>query len=421
MPKANLTKSFVEKAKCIEGRAKIEFFDTMTTGFTLEVRSGGGKTFYVRFRDEQDKQRQIRVGTFPVVSTDQARKKAQEILNQIALGEDPLADKLARKNVPSLNQFIADRYLPFIKGYKRSWDTDESLLRNHILPVFGSHPMNKISRYDLTKFVHAKKEAGLAPGTANRLTIIMRYIFNLALQWDLPAITENPARGVRLFQLNNKTERYLTNEEVPKLLAAMRASPNKQLEPIVTMLLLTGARKREVLDARWKDITLNTRLWRVPTTKAGHARHVPLSEAAIELLDTLPSKDSSDYLFPNLKTGRPFVSIFHAWDTARRLAGMPEVRIHDLRHSFASFLINAGYSLYVVQKLLGHHSISVTERYSHLAPQTLLDAANGVAKSAFGSVQRETAASSTPPPGPPDRPIPGLLDPLEATTEHKMP
>jgi integrase len=278
------------------------------------------------------------------------------------MGDDPAEERRASRQLPTLAQFITDRYLPFIKGYKRSWDTDESLLRNHILPVFGSHAMNKITRYDLTKFMHAKKEAGLAPGTANRLTIIMRYIFNLALQWDIPGITENPARGVKLFQLNNKTERYLTDEEVPKLLAAMRASQNKQLEPIVTMLLLTGARKREVLDARWKDFTLNTRLWRVPTTKAGHARHVPLSEAAIELLDALPSKDTSDYLFPNPKTGKPFVSIFYAWDTARRHAGMPEVRIHDLRHSFASFLINAGYSLYVVQKLLGHHSISVTER-----------------------------------------------------------
>ena len=118
------------------------------------------------------------------------------------------------------------------------------------------------------------------------------------------------------------------------------------------------------------------RLWRIPVTKAGKPRWVPIGDGLMRLMEQLPSRGRSRYVFPNRKTGKPYVSIFHSWDTARRQAGLADVRMHDLRHSFASFLINSGRSLYEVQKLLGHHSIQVTERYSHLAPSTLLDAAN---------------------------------------------
>jgi len=149
------------------------------------------------------------------------------------------------------------------------------------------------------------------------------------------------------------------------------------LQYIVPMLILTGARKREVLDAKWTEFDMAHKQWRVSVTKAGKPRYIPLSDGVLQMLATMPHNDSP-WIFPNPKTHKPYVSIFCCWNTARKLAGMPDVRMHDLRHSFASFLVNAGRSLYEVQKILGHTQIKTTQRYAHLSQDTLVDAANMV-------------------------------------------
>ena len=154
------------------------------------------------------------------------------------------------------------------------------------------------------------------------------------------------------------------------------------LQYIVPMLILTGARKREVLDARWDDFDLARRLWRIPISKTGKARHVPLSDGVIRLLHTVPRFPGCPFVVPNPKTLRPYVSIYASWHTARKAAGLPEVLVHDLRHSFASFLINAGRSIYEVQKILGHTQIRTTQRYAHLSQETLLAATNAAVDAA---------------------------------------
>ena len=155
------------------------------------------------------------------------------------------------------------------------------------------------------------------------------------------------------------------------------------------MLILTGARKREVLDARWEDFDLERRQWRIPTTKSGRPRHVPLSDGVLQLLTSLPHREKG-WIFANPKTGKPFVSVFISWNTARKLAGLADVRMHDLRHSFASFLVNAGRTLYEVQKILGHTQVKTTQRYAHLSQDTLVDAANA-ANLAVGAVMLPVA------------------------------
>ena len=184
---------------------------------------------------------------------------------------------------------------------------------------------------------------------------------------------------------NNKRERYLIVDEARTLYEAVCKSDNKMLAYIIPMLILTGARKREVLDARWQDFDFKRRSWRIHTTKTGKPRHVPLSDGVMALLTALPRIDQVDHVFANPKTRKPFVSIFSAWSTARKKAGLEDVRVHDLRHSFASLLINSGRSLYEVQRLLGHTQTRTTQRYAHLAPETLLAASNA-ATIAVGSV-----------------------------------
>jgi integrase len=209
---------------------------------------------------------------------------------------------------------------------------------------------------------------------------LLRYLFNTAIKNGDAGITKNPMGGHPLMKEDHKKERFLTSEEADALYEKLKLSDNTMLQYIVPMLILTGARKREVLDARWEDFDIERRSWRIHTTKLGRPRHVPLSDGAVALLHSMKRIDDCPWAFPNPQTLKPYVSIFHSWNSARKAAGLKDVRMHDLRHSFASFLVNSGRTLYEVQHLLGHTQIKTTARYSHLSQDTLLDASNAVTR-----------------------------------------
>ncbi|HJV84314.1 MAG TPA: site-specific integrase [Noviherbaspirillum sp.] len=380
MAKITLTPQLVKNAICPAGKPKLDLFDTETRGLLLSVSPTGRKTYYLRFQNERGRTRQLRIADGHDVSLAQARTLAEKYRNQIAMGEDPAETKAALRQVPTVSEFIHDQYLPFVKNYKRSWQCDEGLLRNHVEPVWGKRYMDQIAKHDVIALITKQRQTH-APGSCNRLLILLRYLFNLALRWDVPGVKANPTAGFPLLEENNKRERYLSREEAATLYDQLNRSDNPMLRYIIPMLLLTGARRREVLDARWEDFDVQRRLWRIPMTKAGKARHVPLSDGALRLLEQVPRLPGCPWVFANPKTHKPFVSIFYAWNTARTNAGLADVRIHDLRHSFASFLINAGRSLYEVQKILGHTQVKTTQRYSHLAHETLVEAANAAVNS----------------------------------------
>jgi integrase len=190
----------------------------------------------------------------------------------------------------------------------------------------------------------------------------------------------NPCVGVEPVRDNGARERYLTVAEVQRLFEELDGNRNVQVGQVIRLLLYTGARKREVLDARWEHLDLERRTLTVPVSKSGRPRHIPLSDAALELLRGLPRDPAIPWVFFNPRTGKPPVSVFYAWDTIRKRVGLGEVRMHDLRHTFASFLVSSGRSLYEVQALLGHHDPKVTMRYAHLSPHALVEAANVVGR-----------------------------------------
>ena len=167
-----------------------------------------------------------------------------------------------------------------------------------------------------------------------------------------------------------------------RLFAELDRNRNTQVGHVIRLLLYTGARKREILDAKWEEIDLNRKLLTVPAarSKSKKPRHIPLSEPALELLRSLPREEGIPWVFFNSKTKKPPVSMFNSWNSIRRKVGLAEVRLHDLRHSYASFLVNAGRSLYEVQKLLGHYDPKVTMRYAHLSSDAMLEAANVVGR-----------------------------------------
>lgn len=379
MPKIALTPYIVKNTICPDGKQKLDLFDQDCKGLMLEIRSTGGKTYYFRYQDVRGKTRHLKLADADDVSLSQARSLVDKKRNQLAMGEDPSEQKSALKKVPTVYEFIYERYIPFAKGYKRSWITDEGLLRNHVVPHWGKRYMDEITKQDFIKLItdHRKTHA---PGSCNRLLILVKYLFNLAMRWEVTGVKSNPTDGFPMFEEHNTRERFLTKEEAASLYREVKRSENRMLQYIVPMLILTGARKAEVLNSKWEDFDLEKQTWRIPITKGGKARYVPLSDGAISLLNSMPRIPDCPYAFPNPDTEKPFVSIFYSWHRARTLAGLADLRIHDLRHSFASFLVNAGRSLYEVQRILGHTHIKTTQRYSHLSHDSLLSAANEAAK-----------------------------------------
>ena len=349
--------------------------DTECRGLCVEVRSTGGKTYYLTYRDERGNQRTHKLANAQDVSPQQARALCERARSKIAMGTDVAAEREQIRTAPTVAEFFNSSYLPYIKSYKRSWSTDDSVFRNHVLPVIGSEYIDAVTSAHITAIV-ARANTRLSHASTNKLVVLLRYMFNLAIRWRTAGVVTNPTAAQQLKKLANHRERFLSAEETQTLLTAVNQSPNRVLKYIIPFLLLTGARKREVLDARWCDIDFARSFWRIPFTKSGRERHVPLSAAALELLESVPRRTDSDYIFSNPNTCKPYVSIFCSWHTARTAAGLADVRIHDLRHSFASFLVNAGCSLYEVQKILGHASVVMTQRYSHLSQASLLRAAS---------------------------------------------
>jgi len=380
MPKVNLTQNTVDKLSCQSGKVKTDFFDNKINGLMVKVMKAGSKSYYLRYKTNRGKWTEKKIADATVIKLTDARELAQKKLTQIAMGEDPFEQKKALKDVPTVREFVEQSYMPHVKSYKRSWETDFSLLKNHILPPLGNMHLDEVTlRHMVDLFSHHRLTH--KPGSTNRIIILCRYIFNCAIKWETAGATKNPTKGIDLFQENNQRERYLSEEEAQALFAELEKSEARSLKYIIAMLLLTGARKGEVLQAQWKDFDLKRRIWTIEFNKSGKVRYIPLSDGVLQLLAGVPKLEGCPYVFPNHNTKKPFKQIYNSWNTARKKAGLADVRIHDLRHSFASFLINSGRSLYEVQKILGHTQIKTTQRYSHLSQDSLIAAANTATKS----------------------------------------
>ena len=365
--------------KCPAGKAKIEFFDTTLQSFGLEVRGSGTKTSFVRYYDAYRRKRQFKIGDADPLAVTDARTHAREVLRRVELGDDPRVERAEKRQTPTFEAFVRKTFLPFVQRHKRSWKTDESLLRYHILPAIGaSRRLGELEPKDSLYIQTHMLEAGKAPGTADRVLILCRYISNCTIRWKTPGIMTNPTADVPLLNVDNTTQRFLSAEETQRLVATLDQPRHRRLKPIVLLLLLTGARRGEVLKARFAEFDLDQRVWRIPKSKSGRPRTVPLSQAAVDLLRELQTEARGPFVCPNPQMGRPFVQVHYAWKRVCRDAGLQDLRMHDLRHSFASFLVNNGRTLYEVQCILGHHTIGITERYAHLAHESLLDAADTV-------------------------------------------
>jgi integrase len=384
MPRVKLDATTCLTAFCEPGARKTTYWDTIITGFVLDVRPNGSRTYSLRYVDEAGRQRQHKIGRYEDISFDQARKLAKRLRSEVTLGGNPAVQKEEKKAIPLYSE-LAQMHLDHVKPTHRSYATIEMYMRRHLVPRWGKLRLDEIMPHDISKWLAGKSETGLAPATVEKMRVTLNRSFELACRWQIPGGDRNPLKSVPRRRIHNARERYLTADQAQRLLKSCDESVNPQLGNIVRLLLLTGSRRGELLNAKWQHVDLERRAWHIPTSKTGKPRYVPLSQAAMDVIAALPRWDNCEWLLPNPETLKPYYDLKRPWDTARDAAGLEGLRIHDLRHSSASFMINAGIDLFAVGRILGHADHQSTMRYSHLANDTLMAAVEaGAAKMQAG-------------------------------------
>ena len=249
----------------------------------------------------------------------------------------------------------------YAKQNKKTWKNDVRCLEASLKPFFGRFKLKEITPRHIEKYRAERLETGVTKATVNRELALMKKKYSLAIDWELAM--QNPVKKIKFFsEKDNQKERILSKKEEDTLL---KISPD-YLKPILIVALHTGMRKSEILNLRWSQVDSKKRLIKVENTKSGKSRYININSELSCLLPSLKTKNKErEFVFTNPVTGKPFVDLKRAFKTACEEAGISELRFHDLRHTFASRLIESGVDLITVRDLLGHSTVKVTERYTH--------------------------------------------------------
>lgn len=369
-------------------RLKVEkdtvFWDRDLTGFGVRVYPTGGKVYVVQARGPGGPKR-VTVGRHGVLGAEQARQRAALIIARVKAGEAPMPELMTAKPAggPTVGE-LARRYLEeyvTVRYKPSSVAPTRTVVNRYIVPELGKLPLTAVDRAQVTALHHRLYRT---PYIANMVIGTLSLMYRLAGAWGLVPEGSNPCHSVIKYP-ERKRERFLTDREFARLGQVLdevetRGGASAPAVAALRLLMLTGCRKSEILTLRWEDVVLDANELRLPDAKTG-ARVVPLSPSAVNLLAGLPRTPGSPWVIPGRKPGTHMRDLDDAWQVIRSRAGLDDVRIHDLRHSFASRALALGESLPMIGKLLGHSQAETTARYAHLARDSVQESATRIAES----------------------------------------
>lgn len=412
-----LTKRSVDALKwnTKEPAARQVIWDDELPGFGCRVYESGAKTFVLSYRNVDGVKRLATIGKYGVLTPDEARKKARKLLNGIADGSDPVAEKKAKSGQLTVKEF-APLYIETAKTVgnpgrktrrpKKSWKEDQRRIDTHIVPALGGKPLTAVTKQDITKLW--TKIGKDAPFEANRVHALISVMFASAVeQGHLPANHTNPAAGITHFAEPHR-ERWVQEDELPYLLNAIDAEVSPYVRGFFRLALLLGTRRSELLNAKWEHVDLERRELRIAENKANRRLVLPLAAEAVAIFESIPKMLANPFVFcSDRRAGKAMFDLQGPWrrirdtvtvamwadanpdaaaplrtratddDQYRELAlaeirrtGAPvfDVRLHDVRRTTGSMLYNDGASLGVVGGVLNHASPQTTTIYARLRP-----------------------------------------------------
>jgi integrase len=373
MTTALITTSLVRNPPDIPaGKRRVRVYDSEIRGLSVEFRPGSA-SFRLRYFDEHHREQSIGLGRFGDVTVPQVRERAKVLRAAIALGQDPAAERRRRRAVPTVASLLEDTVLPELAHQRGAGNHRAYAAR--INQAFGRLRLDELKPADITGWRASMVKAGLANATVNRHTAFLRMAYNKAIEQGLYS-GSNPAKSPGALPEGNR-EQYLTVDQVQALVRALDLEPNRDAACAIVLLLLTGARRNEVTQARWEDVDFDLSLLTVRRSKSGRRHHIPLSPTAVQLLRRQHLRTGhGEHVFPGRAPGNPITSLRGSWERAREAAGLPgDFVLHSLRHTYASCLVNRGRSLAEIAAVLGHSQLSTTRRYAHHAPDRLVSTA----------------------------------------------
>jgi integrase len=368
-------------------------------GFGIRVNAGGGKVFFFNYRTKTGRQRRYTIGAYPSWATSSARIEARRLDHLVDQGGDPLGELQEGREAPTVTELIERFKAEHLSRKRESTAIDYGrMIRNHIAPALGKLKVTDVAFTDIDH-LHRRISAAGHPYRANRVIAVVSKMFSLAVRWKLR--DDNPTEGVEK-NLEYQRRRYLTDDELAGLIKALASHPEKQTADAIRLLLLTGARRGEVLAMRWGDVDLTKGTWSKPasSTKQKEPHQVPLSPPARRLLQELAQQSDKkrelpEFVFTGAGQTGHIVEIKRSWRRICKAAGISNLRLHDLRHSFASALVSDGASLPLIGALLGHSNPSTTLRYAHLFDSPMRKAVERVGAVIDAAGQPALAAAPT--------------------------